>query len=120
MAEEDLSSGEVAVEVAFEGRLPSARPGGRARCRELFGSGGLAAIEGRGDVPIHPGPERGPDLPEISETSRQTLGSADVAGQRGSLSVGMAANLTALGRWVASTLVRLADLDVEFLPAEGD
>ena len=109
VAEEDLGSGEVALEVAFEGAFRLADPDDGPR-REPFGPDGLSNLDATGVVAV--------DRSEAAEIGRAHLRAAEVAGQRGSLSSAMSTNLIALGRWVASTLVRLADLEVEFLPAE--
>jgi hypothetical protein len=106
VAEEDLGSGEVAVDVAYEGTYRLADPADAPR-REMFGVDALRA--GQGSDGTHAGDSPGnAGLPLTSAVAR------------GSLSPAMAANLVGLGRWVASTLVRLADLNLAAFPTDED
>jgi len=92
--EEDTPLPEVAVEVGYEGsyRLPAPSPGeGSAREPNLF-PGWAGARLGATD-PLNQ--RLGPARPVPAAT---------------------AATLDALGTWLASTLVRLADLDLDYLP----
>ncbi|MGH9076182.1 MAG: hypothetical protein ACRDY0_01780 [Acidimicrobiales bacterium] len=172
VVEEDLDSGEVAIEVAFEGAYRLLDPQDAPR-QGLFGPGGFASLGGSdpaetpspagptpagptpaGPTPAGPAPAgpRPADVP-ISGTAgetaaaaqsadgpagglpggggdhpdrpgpggdRQAVGAGGLATRRDSLSPQMAGNLVGLGRWVASTLVRLVDMDAEFLTAEDD
>jgi len=111
VAEEDLGSGEVAVDVAYEGTYRLADPADAPR-RGLFGADPLpgprsdpgSGIAAAGDAPGNAG------LPVTSAA----------AASRGSLSPAMASNLAGLGRWVASTLVRLADLNLPSYPTSDE
>lgn len=96
--DEEVSTPEVAVEVVYEGtyRLPA--PAG--------GDGvGLGPVS----LPAWPGQRAvaGDALSPRSGSPRQ-------------LSAATEATLNALGTWIASTLVRLADLDLDYLPPSED
>jgi hypothetical protein len=92
--EEMTSAPEVAIEVAYEGsyRLPAPSP---------TGTGGKEAS-------LFPG------------WTTPRVGSAEALGARSGatrqVSAATEATLNALGTWLASTLVRLADLDLDYLP----
>lgn len=95
--EEGAPGPEMAVEVAYEGtyRLPTA----------------VATTEGAdqvGDASLFPG-WAGPHL-EGADSMRKRLGATR------QVSAATEATLSALGGWVASTLVQLADLDLDYLP----
>jgi hypothetical protein len=124
VAEEDLGTGEVAIDVAYEGTYRLADPADAPR-RGLFGTGPLPELGSSSEHPSseHPSSEvggepagRGDRPGTFSESTAMPLTSAG-GGQRGSLSPAMAGNLNALGRWIASSLVRLADLGLETLPS---
>jgi hypothetical protein len=94
--EEEGASPEIAVEVAYEGsyRLPA---------------------------PTQPVPEDGtaslfPGWPTPRLSAGDALSSR--LGATRQVSAAVEATLTALSTWLASTLVRLADLDLEYLPPE--
>lgn len=96
--DEETSQAEVAVEVAYEGtyRLPAPGPAG-------------AGDSGEGPVAGWP-PAR-------------TLASDGLSARSGAtrqLVQATEATLSSLGAWVASTLVRLADLPFEYLPPPED
>jgi hypothetical protein len=96
--DEESSQSEVAVEVAYEGayRLPAPSPD-------------VADAGGQGPLPGWP-PARvlaGDGLSARSGTTRQLVQATE-------------ATLGSLGGWVASTLVRLADLPFEYLPPSED
>ncbi|MGH9106544.1 MAG: hypothetical protein ACRDZX_12060 [Acidimicrobiales bacterium] len=96
--EEEGGSPEVAVEVAYEGsyRLP---PPGPAE----DDTGGAGALAGLREPRLSAGGPLGPSL-----------------GATRQVSAAIEATLNTLGTWLASTLVRLADLDLDYLPpAEG-
>jgi hypothetical protein len=124
VAEEDLGTGEMALDVAYEGTYRLTDPADAPR-RGLFGSGPLPDLGGTGGIPDlgasgdHPGRSERPPGGPYSESSAMPLTSPG-AGSRGALSPTMTTNLTALGRWIASALVRLADLDLETLPDPED
>lgn len=102
VAEEDLGTAEVAIDVAYEGTYRLTDPADAPR-RGLFGADPLADLG------------RARSLPEAAATNPGPLTSAG-SGAKGSLSPEMTANLQSLGRWVASALVRLADLGLETHP----
>jgi hypothetical protein len=136
VAEEDLGTGEVAIDVAYEGtyrlsdpgdaprrgffagdQLPDLGPASTDRVGpERYGPDGFIAGEqgARGEKSQNgPRAEEAPGAAGLPLTSSGSLG-------RSSLSPAMAANLVGLGRWVASTLVRLADLNLATLPTTDD
>jgi hypothetical protein len=132
VAEEDLGTGEVAVDVAYEGTYRLADPADAPR-RGLFGTDPLPDLgaDDPEDYSVSGGvsAEQGTRCDPASGRSRteDTVGNvglpltSSAAAARGSLSPAMAANLAGLGHWVASTLVRLADLNLATLPpAEGE
>jgi hypothetical protein len=130
--EEDFDSGHSALEVAFEGVYRLSDPEDAPR-RGLFGRGGEL-----GDGPgRHPGSSAGPDreAPGRRPPARpgtDPAGPPTVPSWPGHPSPGdqvrapaagespLAAHLDGLGRWLASTLVRLADMDIGFLPPGDD
>jgi len=92
--EEEGAPPEVAVEVAYEGsyRLPAqAAAAGEDKGPALFSL---------------PSPARGNPGEQLSPSPGGTR----------QLSAAAGANLNALGTWLASTLVRLADLELDYLP----
>jgi hypothetical protein len=129
VAEEDLGTGEMAIDVAYEGTYRLTDPADAPR-RGLFGTGALPDLgtpgelselgsADRGSAGDHPGRGDRPPSGPYSESPAMPVTSPGT-GSRGSLSPAMAANLVALGRWIASALVRLADLDLETLPESDD
>jgi len=92
--EDDESAPEVAAEVAYEGsyRLPAPNPEeSEAKEASLFPGWTGPRLSAGDGLRSSLGPTR-----QVSAATQETLG--------------------ALGVWVASTLVRLADLDLEYLP----
>jgi hypothetical protein len=89
---------EVAVEVAYEGsyRLPSPGPSEVAGKEASLFPGWAAPRVGQGEV-----------MSPRSGATRQVNAATE-------------ATLSALGTWLASTLVRLADLDLHYLPPPED
>jgi len=92
--EDESTTPEVAVEVAYEGsyRLPAPGQGGTKSAEALLFPGPL---------PVRNNP---------SEALSPRLGPSR------QLSAAAEASLNALGTWLASTLVRLADLELDYLP----
>jgi hypothetical protein len=88
---------EVAVEVAYEGSFRLPTPGGPEAGKE---ASGYTAWPG----PRPPAPD---PLGREAGTTRQVSPATE-------------ATLAALGSWLASTLVRLADLDLEYLPPQPE
>jgi hypothetical protein len=96
--EEEGATAEVAVEVAYEGSLRLPTP-----------ATAEAGKEPSGYSSTWPGPR--PPSPD-------PLGPQP--GMTRQVSPATEATLVALGTWLASTLVRLADLDLEYLPPHSD
>jgi hypothetical protein len=130
VAEEDLGTGEVAIDVAYEGTYRLADPADAPR-RGLFGSDPLPDLgsDEAGGYPTgrtsarehgHGDQAQGGSQSEDAPTNASLPLTSSGAASRGSLSPAMAANLVGLGRWVASALVRLADLNLATLPATDD
>jgi hypothetical protein len=95
--EDEGASPEVAIEVAYEGsyRLPAPSQPEAGREASLF--------------PGWPGPRLGPGE-AVSARSGATQ----------QVNAATEATLNALGTWLASTLVRLADLELDYLPPPDD
>jgi len=92
--EEEGATAEVAVEVAYEGsyRVPAPSSSGTE-------AGGASLFPGWPERPSSTGDALGPR----SGATRQVSAATE-------------ATLNALGTWLASTLVRLADLELDYLP----
>ncbi len=128
--EEDFDTGQCALEVAFEGVYHLTDPEDAPR-RGLFGRGAelgdrpgpdpgaasgpdWAAAGGR--APARPGPGVPPGAPSFPpQAAPSDPVRAPLAGDSP-----LAGHLEGLGRWLASVLVHLADMDIGFLPPSGD
>lgn len=123
VAEEDLESGEVAVEVAFEGVYRLSEPYDSPR-RGMFGAEGFGRAAPAGGDGQPQGETAAPAGGAPEDTAAQGQpgepAAARVAGGEKAVGPGLASHLQALGRWIASTLVRLGDVEAEFLPPDGD
>jgi hypothetical protein len=133
VVEEDVDTGHAALEVAYEGTLRLSDPEDAPR-RNMWGPGGHPGTRPGGQTGGHtggqPGGRPGPqaDGPPGGQTGGQAAPApspgdqmrAPAAGGEAPLGPALCGHLQALSRWLASALVGLSDLEVEFLPPDTE